>query len=291
MKNILTLTFLVLLVFCGTATAQDAVRSAKEQRYYDEPKTWEQRFTFKGQSRPGPYAQDPNVWVYTESFAKRFGMSQQWVDPNLRGIEAAAWRRVLTGVRTCGWAGQENACKQEYECYLDVYVDERKYPLPWATDRMVDWHEDFTSLRWLSSQNGERHRPLSVFAGQHMRYGGVTHSPFVDPESKQEVFYFATANPKSQGSFKRMFGYERLAYPGLTLLVVLPLQCEFASEMPPVENVYRLEVRDAPHIAGKVLKHFHEFVLPAEFDRRVKEIVRAQKYSEREPNKKILNMK
>lgn len=283
---------LVLPLLCGSAIAEVNPRTAEELRYNDQPRTWDQQFTFKGQSRPGPYSKDPNVWVYTESFAKRFGMPQQWVAPNLNGIEAAAWRRVSNGNESCGWGGQEHACKLEYMCYLDIYIDEGKHPLPWATDRMVDWSEDFTSLRFLSSQNGERHRPLSKILEQHVRYGGVTKSPFADRENGREVFYFATANPtESQGSFKRMFGYERSAYPGLTLLVMLPLQCEFASDMPPIENIYKLEARNGSGVYAKVLKRFHEFVLPADFDRRVKEVLRLQKQPEREFNKQILNLK
>lgn len=272
------------------AYAQEGAES-EGLKYYDEPKTWEQRFTFKGQSRPGPYEKDPNVWVYTEKFANRFGMPKQWVDPNLKGIEAAAWRRVHTGVTTCGWAGKEDACKEEYRCYLDVYIDEREHPLPWATDRMVDWHEDYTSLRWLASQSGERHRSLSSFFGQNMRYGGVTRPPFIDVKTKQEVFYFATANPQSKGVPHRMFGYERSAYPGLTLLVMLPLQCEFGASEPPTDNYYWLDSRSEFSVVGKVLNRFHKFMLPMEFDRRVKEVLRDQKRQEIEFNKKNLDFK
>jgi len=275
----------------ATAAQGDAAADTREQRYYEGPKTWEQRFTFKGQSRPGPYSKDPNVWVYTEGFATRFGMPKQWVYPNLKGIEAAAWRRVPKGNESCGWAGQEHACKQEYECYLDVYIDERKHPLPWATDRLIDWDQDFTSLQWLSSQNGERHRPLSAFIGQHERYSGVTRPPFADPESKREVLYFATANPKSDGASHRIFGFERSAYPGLTMLVLMPLQCEFGAAAPPYENFYWLDARSEDSIAARILRRFHEFVLPAEFDRRVKEVLQEQMRPEREFRKQILNLK
>lgn len=290
MKNLKIILSLVnAMLLSVTAFAQNPVE--QEFRYYDEPKTWEQRFTFEGQSRPGPYEVDPNVWVYTEEFSARFGMPKQWIDPTLKGIEAAAWRRISKGNQSCGWAGKKLACKEEYSCYLDVYIDERKHPLPWGSEQRVDWDNDFTSLRWLPSQSGERHRPLSAFVGQHMRYGGVTRSPFADPDTRQEVFYFAAVNPKSQGSFKRMFGYERSAYPGLTLLVMLPLQCGFAADMPPVEHIYRLEARSDPTIAGKVLKRFHEFALPSEFDRRVKAVLIEQRRAEREFNKQALDIK
>jgi hypothetical protein len=281
--------FILFGLLWTAAAAQDG--AGQEFRYFDQSKTWEQRFTYKGQPNPGPYGVDPNVWVYTEEFSQRFGMPQQWVDQKLRGIEAAAWRRVPQGYQTCGWAGKEAACKQEYRCYLDVYIDERKNTLPWESEQKVDWHEDFTSLRWLPSQKGERHRPLSAFVGQHMRYGGVTRSPFVDSENQREAFYFAFVHPKSTGALERMFGYERSAYEGLTLLVMLPLLCEFGADSPPTEHIYRLETRSNPTIAATVLKRFHEFVLPADFDRRAKAIVLEQRRAEREFNKQALDLK
>lgn len=294
-KSILSLFLLWLALFflCGSAIAQEDMKGAEEPRYYDQPKTWEQRFTFKGQSRLGPYAQDPNVWVYTEGFAKRFGMPQQWVDPNLKGIEAAAWRIMPTGHRSCGWGGQENACKQEYECYLDVYIDERKHPLPWATDRMVDWNEKFTSLQWLPSQNGERHRPLSAFVGlPPTRYGGITRPPFADPETKREAFYFGTADPSKTALVNMgIYGYERSAYPGLTLLVMRPDRCVQLSKQSPLEWIYRLEVHDVFNISAKVLKRFHEFVVPVDFDRRAIEVLGDHGDRQREFYKQILNLK
>lgn len=284
--------WLAVLSISAPATAQEDAKAGEEPRYYDPPVSWEQRFTFKGQSRPGPYSKDPNVWVYTENFAKRFGMPKEWVDPSLRGIEAAAWRITPSGHRTCGWGGQENACKHEYACYLDVYVDERKHPLPWATDRMVDWDEDFTSLRWLSSQNGERHRPLSTFVGQHMRYGGVTRPPFVDPETKREAFYFGTVYPsKTALGNSKIYGYERSAYPGLTLLVMRPDRCVQLSKQSPLEWIYRLEVHDVFNISAKVHKRFHEFVLPVDFDRRVIDVLKDYGGQQREFYKQVLELK
>jgi hypothetical protein len=55
-------------------------------------KTWEERFTFDrgGNGRPGPHEVDPNIWVYTEEFSKRFGMPRKWVDDQLIGAEAIA---------------------------------------------------------------------------------------------------------------------------------------------------------------------------------------------------------
>jgi lipopolysaccharide/colanic/teichoic acid biosynthesis glycosyltransferase len=38
---------------------------------------------------------DIHVWVYTSKFAKRFGMPKEWVDDELKGAEALAYRLDL----------------------------------------------------------------------------------------------------------------------------------------------------------------------------------------------------
>jgi hypothetical protein len=44
------------------------------------------------------------VWVYTSAFAKRFGMPQEWVDDELKGAEALAYRLDLDVYGTkCGY--------------------------------------------------------------------------------------------------------------------------------------------------------------------------------------------
>jgi hypothetical protein len=43
----------------------------------------------------GTYTKDTHVWVYTSKFAKRFGMPQEWVDDELKGAEALAYRVVV----------------------------------------------------------------------------------------------------------------------------------------------------------------------------------------------------
>jgi hypothetical protein len=43
----------------------------------------------------GTYKKDIHVWVYTSKFAKRFGMPQEWVDDELKGAEALAYRLDL----------------------------------------------------------------------------------------------------------------------------------------------------------------------------------------------------
>jgi hypothetical protein len=47
---------------------------------------------------------DTHVWVYTSAFAKRFGMPQEWVDDELKGAEALAYRLDLDVYGTkCGY--------------------------------------------------------------------------------------------------------------------------------------------------------------------------------------------
>ena len=53
---------------------------------------------------------DPNVYVYTAEFARRFQMPPQWVSEELVGADAVAFR-VVAAEKTCGWVGNPQACR------------------------------------------------------------------------------------------------------------------------------------------------------------------------------------
>eukprot|EP01034_Spumella_vulgaris_P031122 gene31122-38459_t len=89
-------------------------------------RTWEQKT-------------DPFVWAYSQAFADRFGMPNEWVDPNLKGALAIAWRTTSIGQMSCGYGGDPNACWPPFTCQMDIYVDSDA-PIPW---RFNDVTRDF----------------------------------------------------------------------------------------------------------------------------------------------------
>ena len=95
---------------------------------------YNERYTPQGRKQAGKrgtYRKDTNVWVYTSVFAKRFGMPQQWIDDDLKGAEALAYRLDLDVYGTkCGYFSNVENCRPATACVLDMYIDD-KANLPW----------------------------------------------------------------------------------------------------------------------------------------------------------------
>ena len=92
------------------------------------------RYTPQGRikaGKRGTYKKDTHVWVYTSAFAKRFGMPQEWVDDELKGAEALAYRLDLDVYGTkCGYFSNVENCRPATACVVDMYIDD-KANLPW----------------------------------------------------------------------------------------------------------------------------------------------------------------
>lgn len=98
-----------------------------EQRGYED---W---FTFKyGKS----YIKDPWVWGYTKEFAERFRMPEKWIEPDLKGVLAVAFRMTTIGRTQCGLGGKEDNCWPPLQCQFDVYYD-NSIKLPWNRDDIM----------------------------------------------------------------------------------------------------------------------------------------------------------
>lgn len=117
--NKLKLIFSVTLLF--TCVLSYAERPKLEDLRYED------NYTFKhGKS----YTMDPYVWGYTREFAERFRMPEQWIEPQLKGALAIAFRMTTIGNTTCGLGGRADNCWKPLDCQMDVYYDSR-IQLPW----------------------------------------------------------------------------------------------------------------------------------------------------------------
>ena len=113
--------------------------------------------------RPHAYYEDINVWVYTQDFADRFGMPQRWVDTELQGAEALAYRIELNLERSCGYFGDWDACREIVNrCYLDIYV-RSDAAIPWNTDLHI-WHR--YGVRHSVNMLHHKYGPASGFLSQ-----------------------------------------------------------------------------------------------------------------------------
>ena len=272
----------------GAAPAGNDVQSAVDKT------DWSARFTFDGDGKPGPYTVDPHVWVYTGEFAKRFGMPEKWVNDELRGVVAAAWRTTKSGFVVCGWGGKGDVCNEPEAATLELYFDTTTTQLPWAK-----WSKDMDlvqlgpgvdSIGFLTPQNCEHRREPSEFLTWNKRdpcrIQTVRRQPFADPESDDEIFlFYKSASFSGQGNFKPINAYDKNAYEGLAWLR-LSYERPVGMHEEPSAALLMLETRTAP--LGKTLKKFHEIYLPTEFDQRVKAVLDEKRIMQRQLYKKAL---
>ena len=80
----------------------------RPQRPPVEEWRYEDSYTFKYGTT---FTKDPWTWGYTKEFAQRFRMPEKWIEPEMKGILAIAFRVTEVGQRvTCGLGGREDNC-------------------------------------------------------------------------------------------------------------------------------------------------------------------------------------
>lgn len=240
------------------------------------------------------FYKDNNIWVYTPAFAKTFGMPPENIYPELKGIEAAAYRIEDPGYRLCGMGGKEENCMTQYRCVTDVYIDESKYPLPWATDQLADWHPRYSSVQWLE-RPGEMGVIPSTPVGMKFESSNIGWSslhPFMDTNTHEEVFLGHNGNvPEDYPDWGcgggPIYGYKRQVIAGLT---IISLDYGCMSRNSEKRNV-TFRFRSCKKDGYKSLPHkqYHEFVLPDVFERKIDARLREKQAHDKAYYLQILN--
>jgi hypothetical protein len=198
---------------------------------------------------------------------------------------------VPEAYRTCGWGGSKDACRQEFKCELDIYVDETRTPLPWAQDaKPLDVVRHFASTSFLSEQDDARRRALSESAGYRGLYGGQWKSPFADPRTGEEIFLL-TNYPKGEnsavGGGASPAAWERGIFGSLTVLVKDGAFCFGGT---PAKNI-RYRVGDPDDVGNGNPRSWVEIMIPRTFMVRVHEAKQVFEAREREFNQRALGIK
>jgi hypothetical protein len=151
-KNTLNNTNLWLLLLLGFALPLQA--AYWNPGSHDELHTAQAVENRTGMGGGTTFVPDPHVWVYTSSFAKRYGMPDRWVDDSLKGVEAIAYKVVDETHRTCGYGGNAESCVPSQACLFDFYIP-KSASLPWKDDRLQGFKakKAFRSTHFLRTQN------------------------------------------------------------------------------------------------------------------------------------------
>ena len=233
--------------------------------------------TFGGQA----YAKDNNIWVYDKEFADLFGMPAKYIE-DLQGATAAAFRLEVAPFRMCGFAGRDEICGELEYCYFDLYFDESKTPLPWATaTTRHDWMPVYGSTRWLRPLD-ESEKPYGMAApdtSPEVRRSKASVEPmvpFADPVTKWRAIFTSNQHMderQPEGSLSdghAVLGYARNFYKALSI-VSLQTGCRSFSRRTISVN---LDARE--DVFGPVIARFNRVKLPEGYVQRIKSVLAAR---------------
>lgn len=209
-------------------------------------------------NRRGVHDVDPNVYVYTPEFAKRFQLPMEWASEELKGADAVAFRVVPT-YKSCGWGGDPKACREdEVRCDMDVYFDHQRNPLPWDERmRPTDLDRSTSSLAFIGNIANPFVRPKGSLIDTYR-------SPFSDPKTGKELGW-QDWHGSSVGGWLGTRAYDREMFAGISLIIF------GASCTSPAQELWLtsegLSKRDVP--GSQFLKQ--HVILPATWQLRVKQ--------------------
>lgn len=269
--KLIEITF-ISLISTFTAYAQTV---APQQRLSAERNGSSQRYeinqTFDGQA----YYKDNNIWVYTKEFADLFGMPAKYIE-DVQGIAAAAFRIEDSGYQECGFGGQDNACRKVEQCLIDLYFDESKTPLPWASDIKSQWVPWYSSMRWMRpldpkdlpfGGNLAVEPPAGILRNESVRSAIIA---FADPVSKRQAIFTSNQNVSESSGWSMsgsmaLIGYFRNYYRNLSV-VNLQFGCmNFSRKTVEIRLDSKKQIFDVP------IAEFNRVKLPEGFIQRIKE--------------------
>ncbi len=229
-KHQLLFTMFVFIAFCfalltantvwSATTSTDIPEYAREPELKDKEVDWrelpEKAYrTYENSvlNRRDVHPTDPNTWAYTAEFAKRFRMPTEWVEKDLQGAEALAFR-MTPYFKNCGWGGDKNACNDaEKLCVVDMYFDNNKQKLPWDPKmRWTDFDPLSNSSYFLESVRA-MDRPYS--------WTGQLRTPFTDPISQHELLWRKLElDGKRVLGFATLRGFDKSVFDGISMVSI-----------------------------------------------------------------------
>lgn len=271
-----------MLIFAALAHASlyaQTTTPAAQQRLSTERNSSSQRYEINQTFDRSAFYKDNNIWVYNKEFADLFGMPAKYIE-GVQGIAAAAFRIEDASYQECGFGGQENACRKVEQCLIDLYFDETKTPLPWATQIQSQWLPWYSSGRWLRplDKNEKPYgmtspdTPAGIIRNETLTTPIVA---FADPMSKRQAIF--TTNASASGDAEAvsgsmpLIGYTRNFYKNLS---IVNLQFGCTTSLRKSINI-RLDTKKSGAYEEPIAR-FNRIVLPESFVQKIKETIQAQ---------------
>lgn len=90
--------------------------------------------------RPGKrrYTKDDYLWVVTPEFAAAYCMPPEFIDKELKGAEAIAYKPVQEGAENCGFGGNREVCGRRTAHGFEIYY-KSSLKLPSASDTKYNY--------------------------------------------------------------------------------------------------------------------------------------------------------
>ncbi len=260
-----------LLLACTCAWTQDAAQQRLSTPRNGSSQRYEINQTYDGQA----FYKDNNVWVHTKEFADLFGMPAKFIE-DVQGVAAAAFRIEDSGYQECGFGGQVNACRKVEHCLIDLYFDESKTPLPWASDIKSQWVPWYASMRWLRPLDPKElpyggtlavEPPPGILRNQSVRSAIIA---FADPVSKRQAIFTTNLNVAESSGWSMsgamaLTGYMRDFYRGISV-VNLQYGCSVSSR-----KTVDIRLDAKKEIFDKPFAEFNRVKLPEGFLQRIRD--------------------
>lgn len=276
LRHSILLTGLLLLLFSQT----DLMAQVPPQQHLGTPSNqasqrYEVNQTFDGRV----FRKDQNVWAYDKAFADLFGMPEKHIDA-VQGVAAVAFRIEDRNILECGYGAKEANCRKIEDCVLDLYFDESKTPLPWATDLKSQWLPWTSSMIWLRPLDRKEKpygmdapdTPDGVIRNQSLSSPIVA---FADPTSRRQAIFSSNITTNSTklddvSWAHAILGYTKDFYKSLSV-VSLQTICYPTSRSN--INIY-LDAKVSGIYEAPIAK-FNRIALPEGFVRRINEALKA----------------
>ena len=161
------------------------------------------------------YDEDPNVWVYSKEFAARFGMPEAWIDADLKGAYAVAFRVEMFDVRMRLPHKGDNEGMQVRRCIVDMFIKD-DVSIPWINDQLsgIRFQTPESPVYLIPQTDEDRmYRSAPIGLGKELQSG---------------VVFVST---KGYGNSLFIHQYNKRIYPGIDFL-----SFNMACTMPAVED-------------------------------------------------------